>query len=110
MKLEVLNTEGQKTGKTVTLDDSVFAIEPNDHAIYLDVKRYLAAQRTGTHKQTSWRNQRIYPQTSQKQKGTGGSRKGSIKNPLFRNGGTIFGPRPRNYDIKVNKSTSTFGP
>ncbi len=105
MKLEVINTSGQKTGKTVTLDDTVFAIEPNDHAIYLDVKRYLAAQRTGTHK-TKHRGE-IHGSTRKlhRQKGTGGARKGSIKNPLFRQGGSIFGPRPRNYDIKVNKST-----
>jgi len=105
MKLEVLNTSGQKTGKSVTLDASVFAIEPNDHAIYLDVKRYLAAQRTGTHK--SKHRGEIHGSTRKlhKQKGTGGSRKGSIKNPLFRQGGTIFGPQPRNYDIKVNKTT-----
>jgi large subunit ribosomal protein L4 len=105
MKIEVLNTAGQKTGKTVTLDESVFSIEPNDHAIYLDVKRYLAAQRTGTHK--SKHRGEIHGSTRKlhKQKGTGGSRKGSIKNPLFRQGGTIFGPRPRNYDIKVNKTT-----
>jgi len=105
MKLEVLNTAGQKTGKSVTLDETVFAIEPNDHAIYLDVKRYLAAQRTGTHK-TKHRGE-IHGSTRKlhKQKGTGGSRKGSIKNPLFRQGGSIFGPRPRSYDIKVNKTT-----
>jgi large subunit ribosomal protein L4 len=105
MKIEVLNTAGQKTGKTVTLDETVFSIEPNDHAIYLDVKRYLAAQRTGTHK--SKHRGEIHGSTRKlhKQKGTGGSRKGSIKNPLFRQGGTIFGPRPRNYDIKVNKTT-----
>lgn len=105
MKLEVLNTSGQKTGKTVSLDTEVFAIEPNDHAIYLDVKRYLAAQRTGTHK--SKHRGEIHGSTRKlhRQKGTGGSRKGSIKNPLFRQGGTIFGPQPRNYDIKVNKST-----
>ena len=105
MKLEVLNTSGQKTGKSVTLDATVFAIEPNDHAIYLDVKRYLAAQRTGTHK--SKHRGEIHGSTRKlhKQKGTGGSRKGSIENPLFRQGGTIFGPQPRSYDIKVNKST-----
>jgi large subunit ribosomal protein L4 len=105
MKLEVLNTSGQKTGSSVTLDDAVFAIEPNDHAIYLDVKRYLAAQRTGTHK--SKHRGEIHGSTRKlhKQKGTGGSRKGSIKNPLFRQGGSIFGPQPRSYDIKVNKST-----
>jgi len=83
----------------------VFAIEPNDHAIYLDVKRYLAAQRTGTHK--AKHRGEIHGSTRKlhKQKGTGGSRKGSIKNPLFRQGGSTFGPRPRTYDIKVNKST-----
>lgn len=105
MKLEVLNISGQKTGKTVTLDETVFAIEPNDHAIYLDVKRYLAAQRTGTHKSKHRGEINGSTRKLHKQKGTGGSRKGSIKNPLFRNGGTIFGPRPRNYDIKVNKTT-----
>lgn len=105
MQLEVLNIQGQKTGKKVTLDEAVFAIEPNDHAIYLDVKRYLAAQRTGTHK-TKHRGE-IHGSTRKlhKQKGTGGARKGSAKNPLFRQGGSVFGPRPRNYDIKVNKST-----
>jgi large subunit ribosomal protein L4 len=105
MKLEVINTSGQKTGKSVTLDASVFAIEPNDHAIYLDVKRFLAAQRSGTHK--SKHRGEIHGSTRKlhKQKGTGGSRKGSIKNPLFRQGGSIFGPQPRSYDIKVNKST-----
>ncbi len=105
MKLEVLNTSGQKTGKTVTLDETIFGIEPNDHAIYLDVKRYLAAQRTGTHKSKHRGEISGSTRKLHRQKGTGGSRKGSIKNPLFRNGGTIFGPRPRNYDIKVNKST-----
>jgi large subunit ribosomal protein L4 len=105
MQLEVLNMQGQKTGKKVDLDDAIFAIEPNDHAIYLDVKRYLAAQRSGTHK-TKHRGE-IHGSTRKlhKQKGTGGSRKGSIKNPLFRQGGSIFGPQPRNYEIKVNKST-----
>lgn len=105
MQLEILNIQGQKTGKKVTLDEAVFAIEPNDHAIYLDVKRYLAAQRTGTHK--AKHRGEIHGSTRKlhKQKGTGGSRKGSIKNPLFRQGGSIFGPRPRNYDIKVNKNT-----
>ncbi len=105
MQIEVLNSNGQKTGSKVNLDDAVFAIEPNDHAIYLDVKRYLAAQRSGTHK-TKHRGE-IHGSTRKlhRQKGTGGSRKGSIKNPLFRQGGSIFGPQPRNYEIKVNKST-----
>ena len=84
MQIEVLNSNGQKTGSKVNLDDAVFAIEPNDHAIYLDVKRYLAAQRSGTHK-TKHRGE-IHGSTRKlhRQKGTGGSRKGSIKNPLFR--------------------------
>jgi len=104
MQMEVVNIKGQKTGKSVELDSAVFGIEPNDHAIYLDVKRYLAAQRTGTHK-TKHRGE-IHGSTRKlhKQKGTGGSRKGSAKNPLFRQGGSIFGPQPRSYDIKVNKS------
>ena len=105
MQLEVLNIQGQKTGNKVTLDDAVFAIEPNDHAIYLDVKRYLAAQRTGTHKAKHRGEIDGSTRKLHKQKGTGGSRKGSIKNPLFRQGGSTFGPRPRTYDIKVNKST-----
>ncbi len=105
MKLEVLNTSGQKTGTSVTLDEAIFGIEPNDHAIYLDVKRYLAAQRTGTHKSKHRGEISGSTRKLHRQKGTGGSRKGSIKNPLFRSGGTIFGPRPRNYDIKVNKTT-----
>jgi large subunit ribosomal protein L4 len=105
MQMEVVNIKGQKTGKSVELDSAVFGIEPNDHAIYLDVKRYLAAQRTGTHK-TKHRGE-IHGSTRKlhKQKGTGGSRKGSAKNPLFRQGGSVFGPQPRSYDIKVNKST-----
>lgn len=105
MRVDVYSTSGQKTGQTVDLADNVFAIDPNDHAIYLDVKRYLAAQRTGTHK--SKHRGEIHGSTRKlhKQKGTGGSRKGSAKNPLFRRGGTIFGPQPREYDIKVNKST-----
>ena len=105
MRVDVYSTSGQKTGQTVDLADNVFAIDPNDHAIYLGVKRYLAAQRTGTHK--SKHRGEVHGSTRKlhKQKGTGGSRKGSAKNPLFRRGGTIFGPQPREYDIKVNKST-----
>src|SRR5574343_2116013 len=101
MEVAVYNIKGTATAKKVTLDDAVFAIEPNDHAIYLDVKRYLAAQRTGTHK--AKHRGEIHGSTRKlhKQKGTGGSRKGSIKNPLFRQGGSIFGPQPRSYDIKV---------
>jgi len=105
MELKVLNIEGKETGNKVTLSDAIFGIEPNDHAIYLDVKQYLANQRQGTHKSKQRNEVSGSTRKLHKQKGTGGSRKGSIKNPLFRNGGSIFGPRPRSYDIKVNKST-----
>ncbi|MEY3398156.1 MAG: ribosomal protein [Bacteroidota bacterium] len=106
MEIEVYNIEGQKTGKKAKLDDSVFAIEPNDHAIYLDVKKHLAAQRTGTAK-TKERNE-VSGSTRKikKQKGTGGARAGSIKSPTIVGGGATFGPIPRSYDIKVNKNTS----
>jgi len=106
MELEVHNSEGKTTGKKVKLDDTVFAIEPNDHAIYLDVKKYLNAQRTGTSK-TKERNE-VSGSTRKikKQKGTGGARAGSIKSPTIVGGGATFGPRPRSYDIKVNKNTS----
>jgi large subunit ribosomal protein L4 len=102
MELNVLNISGKETGRKVELPDSIFAIEPNDHAIYLDVKQYLANQRQGTSK-TKERNE-ISGSTRKlkKQKGTGGARAGSIKNPMFRGGGRIFGPRPRNYDFKLN--------
>lgn len=105
MEIAVYNTKGNKTKRTVSLDDSIFNVEPNDHAIYLDVKQYLANQRQGTHK-SKQRNE-IHGSTRKlhKQKGTGGARKGSIKNPLFRGGGRIFGPEPRDYSFKVNKKT-----
>ena len=105
MELAVHNSKGNKTKRTVSLNDSVFNAEPNDHAIYLDVKQYLANQRQGTSK-AKQRNE-IHGSTRKlhKQKGTGGARKGSIKNPLFRGGGRIFGPQPRDYNFKVNKKT-----
>jgi len=105
MEIAVYNTKGNKTKRTVSLNDSIFNAEPNDHAIYLDVKQYLANQRQGTHK-SKQRNE-IHGSTRKlhKQKGTGGARKGSIKNPLFRGGGRIFGPEPRDYSFKVNKKT-----
>jgi large subunit ribosomal protein L4 len=102
MKVDVYNLEGKKTSKA-DLSDDVFAIEPNDHAIYLDVKRYLAAQRQGTHKAKERAEVTGSTKKIKKQKGTGGARAGSIKNPLFVGGGTVFGPRPRKYDIKLNK-------
>lgn len=104
MEVKVLNFNGKETGRTVTLSDSVFAIEPNKHAIYLDVKQYLANQRQGNHKVKERAEVTGSTRKIKKQKGTGTARAGSIKNPLFKGGGTIFGPRPRNYSFKLNKS------
>lgn len=103
MKVAVLNTSGVDTGRKVELNDSIFAIEPSDHAIYLDVKQYLANQRQGTH--SSKEKSTISGSTKKlkKQKGTGGARAGSIKNPLFRGGARVFGPSPRDYSFKLNK-------
>jgi len=105
MKVDVYNTEGKKTA-SADLSKDVFGIEPNDHAIYLDVKRYLAAQRQGTHKSKERAEIQGSTRKIKKQKGTGGARAGSLKNPLFVGGGTIFGPRPRKYDIKLNKKVT----
>lgn len=105
MKVAVLNTKGDKTGTEVTLDKAVFGIEPNDHVIWLDVKRYRNAQRQGTHKTKERGEIKGSTRKIKKQKGTGTARAGSIKNPLFRGGGRVFGPRPRKYDIKLNKKT-----
>lgn len=105
MELTVHNIKGDKTKRKVSLDDSVFNAEPNDHAIYLDVKQYLANQRQGTHKSKERNEISGSTRKLHKQKGTGGARKGSIKNPLFRGGGRIFGPQPRDYSFKVNKKT-----
>ncbi len=102
MELAVYNIEGNKTSKKITLDSDVFGIEPNDHAIYLDVKRYLAAQRQGTHKSKERSDVKGSTRKIKRQKGTGTARAGDIKNPLFRGGGTIFGPRPHKYVLKVN--------
>ena len=103
MEVAVLKYSGEKTTKKVNLSDEVFGIEPNDHAIYLDVKSFLANQRQGTHK-TKERNE-VWRTTKKfkKQKGTGGARAGSLKNPMFKGGGRAFGPRPHEYDLKVNK-------
>lgn len=103
MELKVLNIEGKETGNKVTLSDAIFGIEPNDHAIYLDVKQYLANQRQGTHKSKQRNEVSGSTRKLHKQKGTGGSRKGSIKSPVFRGGGRIFGPQPRDYNFKLNK-------
>lgn len=103
MELAVVKTNGEKTSRKVNLSDSIFAIEPNDHAIYLDVKSYLANQRQGTHKSKQRNEVSGSTRKIKRQKGTGGARAGSIKNPQFRGGGRIFGPVPRDYSIKVNK-------
>ena len=102
MKLSVYNTQGQDTGRSVELPDDVFAIEPHEHSVWLDVKRYLNAQRQGTHKSKERSEMSGSTRKLHRQKGTGGSRKGDINNPLYRGGGRVFGPRPRNYDISVN--------
>lgn len=104
MKVAVLDINGKETGREINLSKSVFAIEPNNHAVYLDVKQYLANQRQGTHK--SKERAEIVGSTRKikKQKGTGTARAGNIKNPLFKGGGRVFGPRPRSYSFKLNKN------
>ena len=104
MKVEVLDRQGKQTGRKVELSDDVFGIEPNEHAIYLDVKQYLAHQRQGTHKAKERAEITGSTRKLKKQKGTGTARAGSIKSPVFRGGGRIFGPRPRQYDQKLNKN------
>lgn len=103
MELTVLNTAGKETGRKVELMDTIFSIEPNDHAIYLDVKQYLANQRQGTSKSKQRNEIAGSTRKIKKQKGTGGARAGSIKNPLFHGGGRVFGPEPRDYWFKLNK-------
>ncbi|MBC8308602.1 MAG: 50S ribosomal protein L4 [Pelagibacterales bacterium] len=103
MELAIHNIKGKDTGRKAKLSNNVFAIEPNDHAIYLDVKQYLANNRKGLHKSKERAEIKGSTRKIKKQKGTGTARAGSIKNPLFRGGGRVFGPRPRSYDQKVNK-------
>jgi large subunit ribosomal protein L4 len=103
MEIAVFNIEGKETGRKVTLDETIFGIEPNDHAIYLDTKQYLAGQRQGTHKAKERAEVTGSTRKLKRQKGTGTARFGSIKNPEFRGGGRIFGPRPRFYGFKLNK-------
>ena len=103
MKLAVHNITGKETSKKVDLSKEIFGVEPNDHAIYLDVKQYLAAQRTGTHKTKGRSEVKGSRRKLRKQKGSGAARVGDIKNPLFRGGGRVFGPQPRDYSFKVNK-------
>ena len=103
MQLNVLTLQGQETGRTVELPEEIFGIEPNNHAIYLAVKQYLAAQRQGTHKVKTRADVKGSSRKLHKQKGTGGSRKGNIRNPLYKGGGTVFGPKPHKYEIKLNR-------
>ena len=103
MEVKVVDFNGKDTGRKVQLSDSVFAIEPNNHAVYLDVKQYLANQRQGTHKAKERAEVAGSTRKIKKQKGTGTARAGSAKNPLFKGGGTVFGPRPRSYSFKLNK-------
>jgi large subunit ribosomal protein L4 len=103
MELEVLDKSGKGTGKKVKLNDAVFGVEPSEHAIYLDIKQYLANQRQGNHSSLERSDVKGSTRKIKKQKGTGTARAGSVKNPLFRGGGTMFGPQPRNYGFKLNK-------
>lgn len=103
MELAILKQTGEDTGRKITLSEDIFALEPNDHAIYLDVKQYLANKRQGTHKSKERAEISGSTKKIKKQKGTGGARAGSIKSPVFRGGGRVFGPKPRDYSFKLNK-------
>ena len=103
MQVDVLNIEGKKTGRTVELPEEIFGIEPNDHVIYLAVKQYRGAQRQGSHKVKTRAEVKGSSRKLHKQKGTGGARKGNLRNPLYKGGGTVFGPKPHKYDIKLNR-------
>lgn len=107
MELSVFNIKGEDTGRKIALSDAVFGAEPNEHAMYLDVKQYLANQRQGTHKSKERNEVAGSTKKIKKQKGTGGARAGSIKSPLFVGGGRVFGPKPRNYSFKLNKKLKT---
>ncbi|QDP84841.1 50S ribosomal protein L4 [Chryseobacterium sp. SNU WT5] len=104
MELVVFNTSGKETGRKVTLDEAIFGIEPNQHAVYLEVKQYLAAQRQGTHSSKGRSEIAGSTKKLKKQKGSGSARYGDIKNPVFRGGGRMFGPKPRDYRFKLNKA------
>ena len=104
MELVVFNTSGKETGRKVTLDEAIFGIEPNQHAVYLEVKQYLAAQRQGTHSSKGRSEIAGSTKKLKKQKGSGSARYGDIKNPIFRGGGRMFGPKPRDYRFKLNKA------
>jgi large subunit ribosomal protein L4 len=103
MQVDILNIKGAKTGRTVELPEEIFGIEPNNHVIYLAVKQYLGAQRQGTHKVKTRAEVQGASKKLVKQKGTGGARKGNLRSPIYKGGGTIFGPKPHGYDIKLNR-------
>jgi large subunit ribosomal protein L4 len=103
MQVDVLTISGKKTGRTIELPEEIFGVDPNNHVIYLAVKQYLAAQHQGTHKVKTRAEVKGSSRKLHRQKGTGGSRKGNIRNPLYKGGGTVFGPKPHGYDIKLNR-------
>ncbi|MBV8253937.1 MAG: 50S ribosomal protein L4 [Chitinophaga sp.] len=103
MKIDILNIQGKQTGRSIDLPEEIFGVEPNNHVIYLAVKQYLAAQRQGTHKVKTRAEVKGASRKLHKQKGTGGARKGNIRNPLYKGGGTIFGPKPHSWAIKLNR-------
>jgi large subunit ribosomal protein L4 len=103
MQVDILNIKGEKTGRTIDLPEDIFGVEPNDHVIYLAVKQFLAAQRQGTHKVKTRAEVQGASRKLHRQKGTGGSRKGNIRNPLYKGGGTVFGPKPHSYAFKLNQ-------
>lgn len=103
MLIEILNIEGQNTGRTIDLPEDIFGVEPNNHVVYLAVKQHLAAQRQGTHKVKTRAEVKGSSKKLHKQKGTGGSRKGNLRNPLYKGGGAVFGPKPHGYDFKLNR-------
>ena len=107
MKLKVLNSQGEETGREVEISDSIFGVEPNDHAIYLDVKQYLANQRQGTHKTKEKGEIRASTRKIKRQKGTGTARAGSVKSGVMRGGGRFHGPEPRSYGFKLNSKSGT---
>ena len=103
MQVDILNIKGAKTGRTIELPEEIFGAEPNNHVIYLAVKQYLAAQRQGTHKVKTRAEANGSSKKLVKQKGTGGARKGNLRSPIYKGGGTIFGPKPHSYDFKLNR-------
>lgn len=103
MQVDIINIQGQKTGRSIELPEEIFGVEPNDHVIYLSVKQYLAAQRQGTHKVKTRMEVKGASRKLVKQKGTGGARKGNLRSPIYKGGGSIFGPKPHRYDTKLNR-------